>query len=146
MTNQPKDNQRKVYGNETKINGKIVDLSESEPKDLKPLEGESDIDIEYDKLSSWFDSQETRFHQGQFDDKSIAYAAYIFAKQEVERAVREKDAELARKFIQFKNQAETIRNYQNVTSKHFPDIYACSENLDEELTRVMDLLKQEGLG
>ena len=38
-----------------------------------------------EQFLKWFNSNETRFHQGQFDDKQIAWAAWLAAIEEVKK-------------------------------------------------------------
>lgn len=38
---------------------------------------EEDEDDDWKEFSKWFKDNETTFHQGQFDDKEIAYSAWL---------------------------------------------------------------------
>ena len=73
--------------------------------------------------------------------EAIEEYASQFQKQlkEKEEEIEMLNSELQRKFIQWENQKQTIKNYQEVVTKHFPAVYACSENLDEELTKSNEM-------
>lgn len=59
----------------------------------------------------------------------------------IEKEINRLESELERKFKEWENQKQTIKNYQEVVTKHFPDMHACSENLDEKLTYLNKLWK-----
>ena len=92
------------------------------------------------------------FIQQLTDDIASTLRAELKAKQEEIEGLREKQyvnngmlknalRDLDSFQIKHKNQAETIRNYQNVFDKYF-DGYACSENMDEQIESQSARIKE----
>jgi len=89
-----------------------------------------DVDWAATKLEAFITDEHTHL-----TDQIKSMENYI---SDVDGQVKELREELDKSTIARNNQAQTIRNYQDVYKKHFGyNDMACSENLDQELTQLL---------
>ena len=99
------------------------------------------------KTKEAFDNYKKTHWSHEYTENGILnYEDFCNAEELLVRIFNQTNSELLKenekRFIQWQNQCDTIRNWQNVFNKHFEG-FACSDNLDEQLTELKADLKRE---